>query len=242
MNLRFNPLVFDFDYTLADSSAGVIDCVQHALRRLALPPADPERIRRTIGLSIPETLRRLAGEEHLGLADEFLRFFVERADQVMVDRTVVFAPVSQVMTALRQGGGRLGIVSTKFRHRIQTILRRDGLLDLFDVIVGGEDVPVHKPDPGSLLAALEKLDAAPAAALYVGDSVTDAQTARRAGTAFAAVLTGVTPETAFREYQTCGVFADLPALQTWLFQRVQEDGPGQERQTREKAVPQPEEK
>ena len=32
--MRFNHLLFDFDYTLADSSAGVIDCVRYALNRL----------------------------------------------------------------------------------------------------------------------------------------------------------------------------------------------------------------
>lgn len=215
--MRFDAILFDFDYTLADSSVGVVDCMGYALRHLGLPPAPEEQIRRTIGLSMPETLRQLAGDGHDDKADEFLRLFVERADQVMVDRTVVFGEVGQALPILQQRGVRLGIVSTKFRHRIRTILQRDDLLDLFDVIVGGEDVAVPKPDPCGLLEAMERLGVSQGNTLYVGDSTTDAETARRAGTPFAAVLTGVTPAEAFHPYPLLGLFADLTALQTWLF-------------------------
>lgn len=215
--MRFDALLFDFDYTLADSSVGVVDCIGYSLRELGLPPATGESIRRTIGLSMPETLRRLAGDGHDDKAAEFFRLFVERADQVMVDGTVVFPEVGQALPVLQQRGTRLGIVSTKFRHRIRTILQRDGLLDLFDTIVGGEDVSAPKPDPGGLLVAMERLGVSPGDALYVGDSTTDAETARRATTPFAAVLTGVTPAEAFRPYPALGLFADLTALQTGLF-------------------------
>ena len=214
--MRFDHLLFDFDYTLADSSAGVIDCVRYALNRLDLPPALPAKIRSTIGLSLPETLRQLAGNGHDKLADDFSRHFIERADRVMVDGTVVFPEVADTLDALSRDGASLGIVSTKYRHRIQAILGRDNLLDLFDLIVGGEDVPVHKPDPGGLLAAVERFDVSPTTVLYIGDSATDAETARRAGTPFAAVLTGVTPPDVFHPYRPQGIFADLPALQDWL--------------------------
>ena len=134
----------------------------------------------------------------------------------MVDGTVVFPEVADTLDALSRDGASLGIVSTKYRHRIQAILGRDNLLDLFDLIVGGEDVPVHKPDPGGLLAAVERFDVSPTTVLYIGDSATDAETARRAGTPFAAVLTGVTPPDVFHPYRPQGIFADLPALQDWL--------------------------
>ena len=212
MPLRFADLLFDFDYTLADSSAGAIDCANHALRQLGLSPASPEQIRRTIGLSLHATLRQLAGDGHDGQADAFSRFFIERAEQIMVDCTVLLPGISPILAELSQAGARLGIVSTKYRRRIESILQRDGLLDLFDVIVGGEDVPVHKPDPDGLLTAVDKMGAVPENALYVGDSPTDAETARRAGIPFAAVLTGVTPASAFDPYRPCDLFADLSAL------------------------------
>ncbi|MCY4580533.1 MAG: HAD hydrolase-like protein, partial [Chloroflexi bacterium] len=78
-------IIFDFDYTLADSSDAVIECANYALRRLDLSVATDDAIRRTIGLSLPRTLTALAGEEHARHGDEFQRLFTERADVVMHD-------------------------------------------------------------------------------------------------------------------------------------------------------------
>lgn len=185
-------VIFDFDFTLADSSAGVIDCVRTAQGRMGLPRSDPEAIRRTIGLSVPDTLAALCGEGQRPRSAEFGRLFRERADEVMAPCTVVYAAVPGVLRRLRAGGERCGIATTKFRYRIEAILLREGLDGLVDAVVGAEDVAVHKPDPACLRLALDRLGVAAAEALYVGDSWPDAEAARRAGIAFVAVGTGTT--------------------------------------------------
>jgi phosphoglycolate phosphatase len=119
----------------------------------------------------------------------------------MADRTVVYDYVPETIEHLRGKGLRLGIVSTKYRYRIVEVLGREGLLEPFEVIIGGEDVSEFKPDPESLNLALDKLDIPPEAALYVGDSVVDAEAALRAGVPFVAVLSGSTPREAFSEFE-----------------------------------------
>jgi phosphoglycolate phosphatase len=205
-------VLFDFDYTLADSSQGVIDCIGFALRELGLPPVSDEMACRTIGLSLPDTLIRLAGPGTAGRCDAFARLFVQRADQVMADKTVLFDTVPGTIELLVKRGLSLGIVSTKFRRRIRAILGREGLLEPFEVIVGGEDVAHHKPNPEGLQQALARLSISPAAALYVGDSLTDQETARRASVPFVALLSGVTPRESFRDDGIYGVLEDLSAL------------------------------
>jgi phosphoglycolate phosphatase len=209
---RFQAVIFDFDYTLADSSRGVIECIDFALGGLGLPAASAETARQTIGLSLADTFRTLAGPQHVARSDEFVHLFTRRSDEVMADLTVLYESVPRVVETLKARGFPLGIVSTKFRYRIEAILEREGLLDVFDVIVGGEDVAAHKPDPASLLAAIERLGGAPASTPYVGDSVVDAETARRAGAPFAAVLSGVTPREAFGDYPVCRVLESLSEL------------------------------
>jgi HAD superfamily hydrolase (TIGR01509 family) len=53
------------------------------------------------------------------------------------------------------------------------------LEDVFQVVVGPEDVPRLKPAPDMLRVALARLDVAPQEALYVGDMVVDVETAPR---------------------------------------------------------------
>lgn len=212
MDRRFQTIVFDFDYTLADSSRGGVECIDFALAEMGLPAASAEAAKQTIGLSLTEAFRELAGSQHIARADEFARLFVKRADEVMADLTVLFDAVPATIAALKVRDFSLGIVSTKFRYRIEAILEREGLRDAFGVIVGGEDVAEHKPDPTGLLTAIERLGGVPESALYVGDSVTDAETAKRAGVPFVAVLSGVTPREAFLSYPTYGILGSLSEL------------------------------
>jgi len=209
-------IAFDFDYTLADSSRGVVECINFALARLGLQTVPIEKARETIGLSLSDTLVYLAGERTSAQREEFVRLFVRRADEVMVDQTMLLESVPQTIAALKEQALALGIVSTKFRHRIEAILRREGLLDSFDAIVGGEDVLNHKPDPEGLRLAMKRLGRSPLDCVYVGDSVVDAETAERAGVRFAAVLSGVTPREAFDMYDVCGVLECVCDLHGWL--------------------------
>jgi phosphoglycolate phosphatase len=193
-------VLFDFDLTLVDSTLGVVECVNYALETMALPRAEPKVIRATIGFSLPATLARLTGLTDPALAQDFSLNFVKHADLRMVDLTSVFPDVAQTLGRLKAAGIKTGIVSTKFRYRIETILARDGLLDAFDEIIGGEDVMRHKPDPQGLLKALGQLDVPAADSLYVGDHPVDAEAAAAAGIPFAAVLSGAAARNDFEPW------------------------------------------
>jgi len=69
-----------------------------------------------------------------------VRLFIQRADAVMLDYIVLFDSVRPAVKQLIANGLALGIVSTKYRRRIEAFLKREKLTDVFNVIVGGEDV------------------------------------------------------------------------------------------------------
>jgi phosphoglycolate phosphatase len=217
---RTRAVLFDFDFTLADSRLGAVECVNYALREMALPEAEPEAIHATIGFSLAATLAGLTGLTDPLLAQAFSRNFVKRADLRMAELTSVFPGVPRTMHQLRLAGIRNGIVSTKFRYRIETILAREGLSDAFDVIVGGEDVTNHKPDPEGLLKALAQLGVRSEDSLYVGDHPVDAQAAAAAGIPFAAVLTGTAVRRDFEPWPASAVLAGLSELAPLLALRA----------------------
>lgn len=199
-------VVFDFDYTLADSSPGVILCANQALRELGLPTARPEAIRATIGLSLEASLVALAGEPYAPLGAAYRAAFIRKADQVMADNTTLLPGARETIEALADASVALAIVTNKLSHRVRAVLHREGLDGAFLSIVGAGDavgpdgVAVHKPEPAPLLLALGQLGTTTEKSVYVGDSVTDAETASRAGVRFVASLTGVTPPEAFELY------------------------------------------
>jgi phosphoglycolate phosphatase len=205
----FDAVLFDFDLTLADSTAGVTACANHALGVLGFPPADTQTVRKTIGLSLPESCGVLTGNADATLAQAYVRHFVEHADEVMGPLTKIFDDVPAALATLRGRGLRLAIVSTKFRYRIEAILKSAGLERAVDVIVGGEDVTRHKPHPEGLLRALRELQVEADRAVYIGDHPVDALAAAGSNLRFIAVLTGASTAEDFAASVPLGMAPDL---------------------------------
>ena len=206
-------VIFDFDLTLADSTAGAMDCINHALKCLGLPTAPDRRILESIGLSLPDTLAYITGTTDPRMVEAFARHFVARADEIMADLTVFYACVPSVIRTLQAAGLAQGIVSSKFRYRIEHIVAREHLADCFAVIVGAEDTPYHKPHPAGLLRAMNALGCRPDEVVYIGDHLVDAEAARGAGIGFVAVLTGMSERQDFLEsHQPLAIIDNLTEL------------------------------
>jgi phosphoglycolate phosphatase len=207
-------IVFDFDLTLADSLPGFVQSHGHAATQLNLPVPPPEAIGRLIGTPLPIAVRQLYHFDSDAAADSYIRLYQAHADRVMAGLTTVLPGVSDSIDALYGAGIALGVLSQKLRYRIEDVLRRESLLDRFGVVFGGEDLPDFKPDPRGLLLAIDRLGATPATGLYVGDTLIDAEAAKRAGVPFIAVLTGFTTRAEFAPYTPTAILdsvASLPA-------------------------------
>lgn len=191
---------FDFDFTLADSSEGIVVCMNHALAQLGLRPASADAIRCTIGLDLHTAFGILAGEEWRSREGEFFEHFVRKADEVMVASTSFLPGAARVLRTLHEAGYRVGIVTTKYRHRVEDALERDGLRAFVEVVVGADDVPRPKPAPDGLLQVAASLGIPTGDCVFVGDSVVDAMAAQAAGVGFLAVLSGTTTAEVFARY------------------------------------------
>lgn len=212
-------ILFDFDYTLADSSDAIIECFHVGLAALGLQPAAPDAIRATIGLSLEESLAAVAGESFRPRALEFRRAWRGHSDKVMVEMTRLLPGAAETIRRLADGDHRLGVVSTKYRTRIEEVLARAELSHCFQTVIGGDDVSLHKPDPEGLKLAMERLRLEPSEALYVGDSLADAEAAHRAGVPFIGVLTGVTSAQRLAKWPCMDILPSISALPEYMAAR-----------------------
>ncbi len=101
-----------------------------------------------------------------------------------------FPGAVEAARAIKEGGAKLGIVTSKNRHGVQLGLELCGFDGLFDAIVTSDDLEASKPDPAPVLAALTALGEPAGTALFVGDSPHDIAAGRDAGTRTAACLWG----------------------------------------------------
>ena len=190
-------LLFDFDFTLADSLPGIVACANHALDRLQRLAASVEEIRHTVGLPLIESAGAL-GIEGARDRESYREVFLEHAARVMTDATRIYDGVPELLSGLEEI-----LVRNAVRHR-------------FGSVIGGDDVEHPKPHPEALVRGLAELDVPPSGAVYVGDHVIDAETARAAGVPFIAVLTGVHDGSAFRPFRPRAVLDTVCHLREYV--------------------------
>jgi phosphoglycolate phosphatase len=205
---------FDFDYTLADSSQGTILCVNYALNALGLPIKSDAEIRKTIGLSLEETLRKLTSNVKPSAVAAFKSEFLKKADEVVVQNIQFYGATKLVLEDLKDDGHYLSIVSTKYTKRIVAALKRDGLEQYIDDIIGGDIVQEPKPSPEGLNLAICKSSISKQDTVYIGDSRSDGLAAESAGVSFVAVLTGETERAKLEIFKPLAVLDDLERLPT----------------------------
>lgn len=205
----YRAIIFDFDYTLGDSTNGIVLSINYALSKLGYEKKDTETIRKTIGLSLKDTFIALTGDKDEDKPQLFTKYFKEKADMVMVDNTRIYPGVLESLRSLKMRGYTIGIVTTKYHYRIEQILEKYNASQLIDFIVGGDDVKVEKPSPEGILWIINQLELDKKHVLYIGDSIVDSKTAMNADVDFAAVLTGTTKKEEFLQYNNIFIGNDV---------------------------------
>jgi phosphoglycolate phosphatase len=187
----FRTVVFDLDGTLADTAPDLTDALNHALTALGRATVPDESVRHMVGHGARALLAK--GLAATGGTSEAL---VERGFPIFLDyykahicvRTRPWDGVEQALAALEAEGVALSICTNKLEGLTHLFLKDIGWQGRFASIVGGDTLPVRKPDPAPLFAAIERAGGGPAA--FVGDSITDTDTARAAGLPCVAVTFG----------------------------------------------------
>lgn len=94
-------------------------------------------------------------------------------------RGIPFPPGLNEFLAMLARGYKLAVVSSSSRAEIEPLLARAELVRFFGVLVCGEDVERHKPEPDPYVLAAQRLGVT--RALVVEDSDAGMESARRAG-------------------------------------------------------------
>ncbi|HYW08060.1 MAG TPA: HAD-IA family hydrolase [Longimicrobium sp.] len=190
-------VLYDFDGTLADSTELIMQCWRHTMNKhLGHCPPDEEWLS-GFGRTLVDQLARFARSEaeHQAMLESY------RVHQNALFDTVLkpFPGAEATVAELARRGVRLAIVTSRLRRATLRGLDICGLASHFDVVVTPDDVAKPKPDPESVILALQRLGVAAEEALFVGDSPYDMAAGRAAGTRTAAALWGPFTRAALEE-------------------------------------------
>ena len=110
-----------------------------------------------------------------------------------------FDGVSETLRQLKNAGFKMAIVSTKRNSMIMKGLRLMSAKDLFDTVIGLDDVQNAKPHPEPLLLAMDRLNSTPEESMMIGDNVHDILGGKNAGVRTAGVAWSLKGEAFIRE-------------------------------------------
>lgn len=183
----FDVVVFDLDGTLADTGPDLAAALNHALARLGRPLVPPDQVRHLVGHGGRALLRgdlaRSGGADE-ALVEQGFCFFGGHYAANICAGTTAYPGLEPALDALRARGVRTAICTNKPERLTHLLSEALGWAGRFDAVVGGDTLPVRKPDPAPLHAAIARAGGGRAA--FVGDSAVDADTARAAGVPFVA--------------------------------------------------------
>lgn len=203
-------IVFDLDGTLIDSARDIHALANRVLATVNSPPITLAQTRQFVGNGAPTFVDRMCRASGVGQGEAQLlldRFVSGYSDAV--DLTEVFPHVAATLETLGSSGHALGICTNKPFAPARAVLDHVNLARYFETVVGGDTLPVVKPDPAPLQRAFDGLGNGPK--IFVGDSDVDAETAERAGVPFLLFTRGYA-RASVDDLPAAAVFADFREL------------------------------
>lgn len=174
--------LFDCDGTLVDGQAEVCTAMDAAFASVGLAAPDRGLVRRTVGLSLPYALHRLAPDAddatHARLDRNYRDAFrAAREANRLVEP--LYDGIPELLDTLRNAGWLLGVATGKSARGLSHCLAKHGLTDHFVTLQTADNHP-SKPDPSMVEAALAESGAARAATVVIGDTAYDMAMGRAA--------------------------------------------------------------
>lgn len=210
--MKYKAYLFDFDYTLVNSEKGIVECFKHVFDLHNYINISESVIKHTIGMTLSDAFTSMTGVSDKKTLELFRREYVKKSDEIMNLNTKYYSDTCDVLGQLKKQKAITGIISTKYRYRIKAFLTDTYTDDLFDVIVGGEDVTAAKPDPEGINNAVRLIGCKKCEAVYIGDNIIDAMAAQNAGVDFIAVTTGTNTKEDFLTYNCMRITENLSGI------------------------------
>lgn len=190
MSREFDLVVFDWDGTLMDSAAKIVNCMQLAAKDERLLVPSRQEVEEIIGLGLPQAIERLFPEASNATRTALQQRYSIHYSQNDQTHTPLFSGVEVVLSRLLDEGYVLAVATGKSRKGLDRVLRSTQLGRFFAASRCADET-ASKPDPRMLNELLTELNCSGERTLMVGDTEYDMLMAQQAGVVAVAVSYGV---------------------------------------------------
>ena len=179
---RFPRLaLFDLDGTLLDSAPDFLAVINRMRADRGLGPMTMDVLRPVVSKGARAMAAAAFPDVDVAQREAWIPEFLDIYQQELGRHGLPFHGIQAMLEALEAGGSRWGIVTNKPEYLAKMLMPLLGWESRCAVLIGGDTLPVRKPDPEPLLHAAAKLGIDARDCAYVGDDERDIIAARAAG-------------------------------------------------------------
>lgn len=210
----FDLLIFDWDGTLADSTALIVHAIQAAFADSGLPPPSRHAASFVIGFGLSDAMRHLAPEADqaciMRVVDAYRHHYLQRDHEI-----ILFEGVQEAMPRYRARGYLLAVATGKSRKGLDRVLVQTGLDALFDITRCADECQ-SKPHPQMLFDITDYLGVDRQRAVMIGDTTHDLNMAANAGMPALGVSYGAHPQEELVRLAPLAVHERFGLLDEWI--------------------------
>lgn len=213
--MKIRAVIFDFDQVLVDSYKDHLDAFVFSAKKFGvdLNKNDVRKIYHKFGKSAKEIMREVKPE----MNDEELKNFVIEKDKIYRKLVAkhgikLMKGAKNILVFLNHKRIKIAIASSATRKNIMIGLKKNRIEKFFSIIVSVEDTKRHKPYPDPLLKTARLFHVKPNECIYVGDTVYEMLSAKRAKMTGIAVESGIYSAKILKKNGAKLVFGDLKEL------------------------------
>lgn len=185
-------VIFDLDGTLLDTIEDIGSTCNQILNQYNYPPLPTSTYKVYVGKGVKKLMVRLFKHYKIdeALFDTFMKAYYQIYKTQSIVNTKAYQGIYDMLESLKTMGVSLSVLSNKPHVQVQEIIPYYFKDQPFDLVYGKHDGIEEKPNPSLLFKMMETLDLLKEEVLYVGDTLTDMETALRAGVESIGVLWG----------------------------------------------------
>lgn len=185
---RYNVVLFDMDGTVSNTDQMLFGALNVLYDKYRNGVRTPES--KMIYFSGPPIRETLKTEfPHMDTQFMFDEFHKESL-KLYETHTFPYEHSKEVLLKLKEDGFKLGIVTNKLHSTTEYALKCIGLDNIFEYIIGSNDVSKTKPDGEGILKAMAHFNGEKSKTIYIGDNAIDKLSADNAGVDCALVAWG----------------------------------------------------
>ncbi|MEQ3214462.1 HAD family hydrolase [Hominifimenecus microfluidus] len=178
--MKYKLIIFDLDGTLLNTLDDLADSLNTALAHFSFPKRSLPEVRHFLGNGMQRLVEQSVPDgTSADTTAEVLTVFKQYYKEHCSDRTKPYDGIYELLTALKENGCLMAVVSNKGDFAVQ-ILCEQYFPGVFDAVAGEKAGIRKKPAPDTVNHVLAQLDIDRTDTVYIGDSEVDIETAQNA--------------------------------------------------------------